>query len=134
MKELLTMTNSYFDEYGYFWNKYFRVKSINVSQAQPISVADPYSFYPKYVESPYEPCEATIQCDNQKTMYDLLNYLKTYNENSDYSQSIDSLKHDYEEEINYIKEKYNALLEEVKELRKKKYIRYKTKHKILYKC
>ena len=134
MNELFAMMNPYPDEYGYFGNKYFRVTNMNITQSPPIAIADPYGFSPKYVENYYGLCDATIQCDNQKTMYDLLNYLKTYNENSDYSQSIDSLKHDYEEEINYIKEKYNALLEEVKELRKKKYIRYKTKHKILYKC
>lgn len=120
------------DEYnlGGIGNENFRVESVTIEQEPPTMMADPYSFTPRYADGLYDKCEATISFKDAGTLYSMIKYLEMYDSNTDTTQSIESLKHEYEEEINYIKEKYNALLEEVKELRKKKYIRYKIRHKV----
>lgn len=113
-----------------FGDRYFRITNVNVTQEpQQFEIADPYSIYPRYVNG-YGHCEATIECSDIQTLQYIIKYLESYNENSDCSKSIDSIKHDYEEQIECLKEKYNTLLEEVMKTKVKP--KYKLKHRIKY--
>jgi hypothetical protein len=111
-------------------SKYFRVKNICVKNNPQFEIADPYSFSPRYVGGGFEVCEVTIECENPIVLDSLLKYLQTYNGDSDYSKTIDSIKHDCEEKINSLTEKYNALLAEV--MKSKLTPKYKLKHRIKY--
>lgn len=113
-----------------FGDRYFRITNVSVTQDPPLfEIADPYNPYPRYVNG-YGRCEATIECSDVQTLQHMVKYLENYNENSDYSLTIDEIKHDYEEQLDYIKEKYNALLEEVMKTKLKP--KYKLKHRIKY--
>ena len=114
----------------YNLSKYFRVKNICVTNSPQFEIADPYSLSPRYVGGGFGVCEATIECENTIVLDSLLKYLQTYNGDSDYSKTIDSIKHDCEEKINIIQEKYEALLAEV--MKSKLTHKYKLKHRLKY--
>lgn len=111
-------------------NEYFRVTSMNISQSPPIEIADPYSFSPRYVGGCYETCEATIECDSPMILHSLLKYLKTYDGNTEYPQSIELIKKTYEDVIDQMREENKKLLAEV--MANKLTPKYKLKHRIKY--
>lgn len=62
-----------------FNNKYFHVSDVKVTSMEPLYLADPYSLSLKCVDRC--DCEATIHCSNIQLLYNLLNYLSTFDEN-----------------------------------------------------